>query len=286
MPHDCEQMQILIGHLGVERKHPDFVALAVLDHILGSGPGFTDRLSRVIRDELGLAYSIGGGITESADVAPGLFRVYVGTTPEEADRVVEAVVGEIQAVQRGAFSDEEVDRARRHVAGSTSRRWSSEPIACWSSSAGGWSSTSRLGGRRVAAITPAQVRKVARTHLHPLRHSVGSSTARRGGAGVAVPAAPEPSAAGAAARRFLDSLASVLLRYGPLPDGPESTHRRSTRPAPAVLHLVLTCRTRPARLLCDGASTAARRRPSARSTWLCRVGTRAAGRAAPEMGWV
>ncbi len=72
--------------------HPDFDALAVLDHIFGSGPGFTDRLSRIVRDELGLAYSVGGGITDSADVAPGLFRVYAGTQPDEANRVVAAVL--------------------------------------------------------------------------------------------------------------------------------------------------------------------------------------------------
>jgi zinc protease len=50
-----EQVHILMGHLGIRRTHPDFEALAVADHILGSGPGFTDRLSRVIRDELVLA---------------------------------------------------------------------------------------------------------------------------------------------------------------------------------------------------------------------------------------
>ena len=55
------------------------------DHILGSGPGFTDRLSRVIRDELGLAYSVGGGMTDSADIEAGMFRIYAGTGPDEAD---------------------------------------------------------------------------------------------------------------------------------------------------------------------------------------------------------
>ena len=54
----------------------------VLDHIFGSGPGFSDRLGRIVRDELGLVYAIGGGMTDSADVLPGLFRVYAGTMPE------------------------------------------------------------------------------------------------------------------------------------------------------------------------------------------------------------
>ena len=89
----------------------------MLDHIFGTGPGFSDRLGRIVRDELGLVYSIGGGITDSADLLPGLFRVYAGTMPEEADRVVAAITGQVQAMHDGAFSDDEVDRARRYLAG-------------------------------------------------------------------------------------------------------------------------------------------------------------------------
>ena len=88
------------------------------DHILGSGPGFTDRLSQVIRDELGLAYSVGGGMTDSADVEPGLFRIYLGTGPDEADRAIAAAMEQVRILHGGDFSDEEVDRARQYLAGS------------------------------------------------------------------------------------------------------------------------------------------------------------------------
>jgi zinc protease len=113
-----EQVHILLGHLGIPRSHPDFEALAVADHILGSGPGFTDRLSRVIRDEMGLAYSVGGGMTDSADIEAGMFRIYLGTGPDEADRAVSAVYEQVRLMHSGAFSDEEVDRARHYLAGS------------------------------------------------------------------------------------------------------------------------------------------------------------------------
>jgi zinc protease len=166
-----EQVHIVLGHLGVPRNHPDFEALAVLDHIFGSGPGFTDRLSRIVRDELGLAYSVGGGITDSADVVPGLFRVYAGTMPDEADRVVAAIVDQVRAMHVGAFSDEEVDRARRYVAGAwvfefqtveqraerllELERWGlglDEPV---------------LWPERVSRVTPRQVRQAARKHIDP-----------------------------------------------------------------------------------------------------------------------
>lgn len=112
-----EQVHILMGHLGIRRDDPDFDALCILDHILGSGPGFTDRLSRVLRDQLGLAYVVGGGITDSADLEPGLFRIYFGTGPDEADRAVEAVLEQVHAMRLGAFGDDEVDRVRRYLAG-------------------------------------------------------------------------------------------------------------------------------------------------------------------------
>ena len=56
-------------------------------------------------------------MTDSADLLPGLFRVYAGTMPDEADRVVAAITEQVQAMHDGAFSDDEVDRARRYLAG-------------------------------------------------------------------------------------------------------------------------------------------------------------------------
>ncbi|WZO99073.1 pitrilysin family protein [Isosphaeraceae bacterium EP7] len=169
--HPGEQVHILMGHLGVPRNHPDYDALEILDHILGSGPGFTDRLSRIVRDELGLAYSVGGGMTDSADVEPGLFRIYAGTSPDDVDRAVAVITEQIRALHAGEFSDDEVDRARRYLAGSwvfdfqtvehraerllELERWGlplEDPIH-------------RPG--RLASITPKQVRHAAKVHLHP-----------------------------------------------------------------------------------------------------------------------
>jgi zinc protease len=169
--HPGEQVHLLIGHLGVPRNHPDFDALAIVDHILGSGPGFTDRLSRVIRDELGLAYSVGGGMTDSADVDPGMLRIYVGTRPEEADHAAEAVLEQVRLIHEGAISDDEVERAQRYLAGSwvfdyqtveqraerlmELERWGlplDEPLH--------WPD-------RIARITPEAVRQAARIHLDP-----------------------------------------------------------------------------------------------------------------------
>jgi zinc protease len=161
----------LLGHLGVARNHPDYEALLVLDHIFGSGPGFGDRLGRIVRDEMGLVYAIGGGITDSADILPGMFRVYAGTMPEEADRVVATITEQVRAMRSGAFSDEEVERARRYLAGAwifdyqgvEQRAERLLELERWGRSL----DEPRAWPDRIAAVTSAQVRKAARAHLVP-----------------------------------------------------------------------------------------------------------------------
>ena len=187
--HPGEQIHLVLGHLGVARIHPDFDALVILDHIFGSGPGFCDRLGRIVRDEMGLVYSIGGGMTDSADVVPGLFRVYAGTMPEQAERVVATITEQIQAMHAGSFSDDEVDRARRYLTGAWVFDYQSVEqraerlleLERWGLAA----RRARTWPDRIAAITPRQVRKAARIHLGP-RPCAASSWAR--------------SAAGASAR--------------------------------------------------------------------------------------
>jgi len=165
------QVHILLGHLGIPRHHPDFEALVVLDHILGSGPGFADRLGRIVRDELGLVYSIGGGITDTADVLPGLFRIYAGTSPDQAERVVAAITDQVRAMHQGEFSDEEVDRARRYLAGAhvfdfqtveqrAERLLDLERLGLPLDDPTIWP-------ERMSRITPQQVRQAARSHLRP-----------------------------------------------------------------------------------------------------------------------
>ena len=175
-----------MGHLGIARLNEDFNALLILDHILGCGPGFTDRLGRVLRDELGLAYAVSGGMTDSADVVPGLFRVSLGTGPEQASRASAAAIDQIEAVARGDFSEDEVNAAKRFLTGAwvfdyqtvgqraerllELERWGlplDDPL-------------SRPG--RIAAITADQVRAAAQNTCVPSRSSASNtdrSTSRR-----------------------------------------------------------------------------------------------------------
>jgi zinc protease len=115
---DKEQVHILLGHLGVTRKNPDFPILQVLDVILGSGPGFTSRIPRRLRDEQGLAYTTYSDITASSGVYPGRFAAYICTSPENRETALNGLLGEIRELVQNGITQEELETAQDYLTGS------------------------------------------------------------------------------------------------------------------------------------------------------------------------
>src|SRR6058998_2996899 len=94
----AQQLNIYLGHLGVQRTNPDYYALQVLDTILGAGAGFTARIPQRLRDELGLAYTTFASITMTAGLDPGRFIAFIGTSPENMKLAIEGLVNEIRRI--------------------------------------------------------------------------------------------------------------------------------------------------------------------------------------------
>lgn len=115
---DSRQAHIYFGHLGIERTHPDFYTLQVMDAILGGSAGLTARIPRKLRDEQGLAYTTFASITNSAGLDPGKFVAYMGTAPENVSRAVEGFIREIELVRNQPVSSEELEDARAYLTGS------------------------------------------------------------------------------------------------------------------------------------------------------------------------
>jgi zinc protease len=113
-----EQVNIFIGHVGIDRKNPDYYALLVMDTILGSSPGFTSRIPRILRDEQGLAYTTFSNITASAGIDPGRFVAYIGTSPENLDRAIEGLRREIARIVKEPVGSGEVESAKAYLTGS------------------------------------------------------------------------------------------------------------------------------------------------------------------------
>jgi len=112
------QVHLYLGHLGVSIQDPDYAALVVMDHVLGTGPGFTDRISRRLRDEDGLAYTVHANIHSSAGNLPGTFTAYIGTSPEHTNRAVAGFLEEMRRIQDEPVSAAELDVAKRYLTGS------------------------------------------------------------------------------------------------------------------------------------------------------------------------
>ena len=166
-----QQVHLYLGHLGIARKDPDYAPLVVMDHVLGTGPGFTNRISRKLRDELGLAYAVSANIHASAGLLPGTFTAYIGTSPKNAATATRGFVEEIRRVQRDLVEDHELDVAKSFLLGSFPLGF--ERAARRAS----YAVSAELHGfpedhldrllRDFAAVTAEDVRRVARTHLFP-----------------------------------------------------------------------------------------------------------------------
>jgi zinc protease len=114
----AHQLNIYLGHLGVERSNPDYYALQLLDTILGGGAGFTARIPKRLRDELGLAYTTFASITMTAGLDPGRFVSFIGTSPENMQLAIEGLLNEIRRVITEPVTVEELQDAKDYLTGS------------------------------------------------------------------------------------------------------------------------------------------------------------------------
>lgn len=116
--NDKEQSHIYLGHLGIPRRHPDYVALQVMDYVLGWGPGITARIPARLRDEEGLAYTTYSTMVSSANIYPGMFIAYMGTKPDNTERAITGLRREIGLLRAEGCSDSEVADAKAYLNGS------------------------------------------------------------------------------------------------------------------------------------------------------------------------
>jgi zinc protease len=181
VPMPREQVHVYLGHLGIRRTHPDFYVLSVMDHVLGTGPGFTSRCSKRLRDEQGLCYAVSAGITPSAGEEPGTFTAYIGTSPEHRQKAVDGFLAEIHRIRREPPSEQEVQDVKDYLTGSfvfaLERNSNLAAYAIRAKRFGlGFDFLHRYPDM-VRAITPEQVRDAAERHLFPDRLAVVSAGA-------------------------------------------------------------------------------------------------------------
>ncbi|MBZ0136597.1 MAG: insulinase family protein [Planctomycetes bacterium] len=113
-----DQVVVRLQTLGITRDNPDYYALLVMDNILGTSPGFTDRFSGKLRDELGLAYSTYANITGGSGIYKGAFLGYIGTRAENVELALATMYELIEQIRTESVSDQELIDAKDYLKGS------------------------------------------------------------------------------------------------------------------------------------------------------------------------
>ena len=111
---DLEQAHICLGVAGLPQNHVDRYGVFLLNTILGGN--MSSRLFQKIREELGLAYSVYSYHHNHSD--SGAFIVYAGTSAEDAQPLVRAILAELTRLRSTAVSGEELRSAKEYLKGS------------------------------------------------------------------------------------------------------------------------------------------------------------------------
>ena len=109
---DVEQGNLVIGCRLVPAGTTDQAALSVFNELFGGGP--SSRLFRNVRERKSLCYSVGSGVERFKEV----MTISAGISFDKREEIEEAIFAELKEIERGAFSAEELETAKRSVAAS------------------------------------------------------------------------------------------------------------------------------------------------------------------------
>ena len=162
---ELEQAHLVIAAPWPDARSSERYAASMLASVVGGGT--SSRLWQTIREERGLAYSVGAGGSTFSDV--GVFTIYAGTSPENVDEVVDLSLAEMRRVVAESISHEELKLAQDQATSSI--------LLGLESSSGRVGALARqeiIHGRRISpaeiirkleAVTPEDMQQVARRYF-------------------------------------------------------------------------------------------------------------------------
>lgn len=166
------QTEIRVGHVGLPRNHPDYMAMNLAIRILG-GEG-ANRLYGVLRSDRGLTYSASADMEALKE--SGSFMAETDTRTETTGQSLRLIVDEFWRLQREEVGSRELAGAQDYLAGSF-------PLTIEAPSAIALQVLNQLFygldleelesfRKSVYAVTPQEIQRVAQKYLHPDRLSV------------------------------------------------------------------------------------------------------------------
>ncbi len=169
---DAVQTEVRVGHLGISRTHPDYMAVNLAIRILG-GEG-SNRLHQVLRTERGLTYGAQANMDTLKET--GDFEAETNTRSDATGEVLRLIVDEFWRLQRERVGDRELDGAKAYLTGSfplTIEKPESIAMQVVNALFYGLPLEQLQNVReRVNAVTPEDIQRVAKALLRPDRLSV------------------------------------------------------------------------------------------------------------------
>jgi zinc protease len=164
--NESKQSGIMMGHLGVRRDDPDYYALELMNHILGTS--YASRLFVNVRGRKGLAYAVNGQVASQWD-HPGLAALFMSTKVGTTAAGIDALLEEVRNIAATPPGQDEIERSRRSLLDSfvfrvdSPRKVMNQALLLeFHDYPADWLSRYRAG---IEAVTPTQVRDAAARHL-------------------------------------------------------------------------------------------------------------------------
>ncbi|HYP53015.1 MAG TPA: pitrilysin family protein [Pyrinomonadaceae bacterium] len=170
---ELEQAHLILASPWPSARHADRYAASLLGSVIGGGT--SSRLWQSVREERGLAYSIGAAASAFSDT--GLFQIYAGTSPEHLDEVLDLSLAELRRALREDVSEDEMQLVKDQSIASILLG-----LETTSTRAGTLARQEIVHGRyvapdeiirRIEAVTPEDVRRVARGYFTTETLAVG-----------------------------------------------------------------------------------------------------------------
>ena len=161
--NELEQAHLIIASPWPSARSEDRYAASLLGTVIGGGT--SSRLWQSIREERGLAYSIGAGGNTYTDI--GMFTIYAGTSPDHLDQVLDLSLQELRSAAHEPVAQDELQLAKEQAIASV--------LLSLESSGSRVSALARqeiVHGRRIspdeiirsiAAVSPEDMQRVAQT---------------------------------------------------------------------------------------------------------------------------
>ncbi|MDQ3907875.1 MAG: insulinase family protein [Acidobacteriota bacterium] len=160
-----EQAHLLLATPWPDARDDRRYAASLLASVIGGGT--SSRLWQSVREERGLAYSVGAAASAFTDA--GLFQIYAGTSPEQVEEVLELSLAELRRASREPVGEDELQLAKDQATSSILLGLESTSVR-----AGTLARQEIVHGRRVApeevirrieSVTPDDLLEVARANF-------------------------------------------------------------------------------------------------------------------------